>query len=126
MTKQRALIYQIVKESSRHLTAEEIFALALAKMPSIVRATVYNNLNALTEQGLIRRVKAFGQPDRYDRNLSEHDHLICEGCGKISDITIGDLKQELSERAGIEITGYELNLHYLCPACRSRAGRKRK
>ena len=118
MTKQRTLIYQIMMKSTGHLTAEEIFALAKAEMPSIVRATVYNNLNALTEQGLIRRVKAFGQPDHYDRNLSAHDHLICEGCGKISDVTVGDLKKELSERAGIEITGYELNLHYLCPACR--------
>jgi len=120
MTRQRALIYEIVKSSAGHLTAEEIFAAAHGMMPSMVRATVYNNLNALTEQGLIRRVRAAGEPDRYDRNLAEHDHLICERCGAISDITIGDLKQELSDRAGIEITGYELNLHYICPACRKK------
>ena len=53
MTKQRELILSILKQSDRHLTADEIFFLAKLKMPSIAMATIYNNLNAMNELGLI-------------------------------------------------------------------------
>jgi len=107
------------------MSAEEIFVLARKQMPKIVRATIYNNLNFLTEKGMIRRVKVAGHPDRYDRTLYPHDHLICDICGDLSDISIGDLKEELQLKTGMEITGYELNLHYVCPRCAGEGKKQR-
>ena len=124
MTRQRSLVYEIVCGSSSHPTAEEVFAAARERMPSIARATIYNNLNALAEQGAIRRVKVFGRPDCFDRSAPKHDHLICDRCGKLSDAALGDLINELSAKAGTELTGYELSLHYICPSCRSRTCKK--
>ena len=118
MTKQKALILRLINESDQHPTAEQVFALAKAEMPAIVRATVYNNLNTLTAEKRIRRITLHGDADRYDSVHVPHEHLICACCGKISDLSLGDLLPELCERTGLELLSYQLNLEYLCPSCR--------
>ena len=58
MTRQRALIAQILRTAGRHLTAEEIFQLARRSMPSIAVGTVYRNLRLMAEDGELRRIEA--------------------------------------------------------------------
>ena len=124
MTKQKQLILQIVKDSKSHLTAADIYAKVKKEMPKTVMATVYNNLNSLVSQQLIRRVKISGQPDHFDRLITPHDHLICEKCGKISDITLGDLKKQFSKKSGVTVSSYELNLYYVCPECLKKGSKR--
>ena len=90
MTKNGKMIMEIIYESAEHLTAEQIFIQAKEKAPKIVLATVYNNLKRLVDKKLIRRVTLDGSPDRYDKP-TRHDHLICDKCGKLSDIHLDDL-----------------------------------
>ena len=120
MTKQRELILQILTQADRHLTADEIFFLAKLRMPSIAMATIYNNLNAMNEAGLINRVHLDGGADCFEIQTSPHDHLICDGCGKLTNIRIPALTEQLNERLGIKIESYELTAHYLCPDCRRK------
>lgn len=47
MTQQRQVIYQIIKESKEHLTAEEIFLLAKQQIPKLALGTVYRNLGLM-------------------------------------------------------------------------------
>ena len=82
-------------------------------------ATVYNNLNRLWQEGLIRKVSMEGMPDRYDR-IARHDHLVCQGCGKLVDVDLGDLTQRLQAQVEVPILTYDLKLMYLCPECQSR------
>lgn len=121
MTKQRELILQILTHSDRHLTADEIFFLAKLQMPSIAMATVYNNLNAMTDAGIISRVHVDGSADCFDRVVEPHDHLRCDGCGKLSNVRVPDLSNVLRESAGSEIRSYDLTIHYICPECRRKA-----
>lgn len=118
MTKQRKLIYDIVTNSKIHPTAEQVFFEAKAKMPKVVLATVYNNLNALTDSGEIRRISIHGEPDRYDNTMIAHEHIKCDVCGTVSDVILGDLFTELSKKTGVELTSYELNMRYICDECR--------
>ncbi|MCI2057751.1 MAG: transcriptional repressor [Oscillibacter sp.] len=117
MTKYRALIDEIVNGQKGHVTIQEIYFRARERCPAIVLATVYNNVNALVDSGRIRRIRAQGRPDHYERLSRPHDHLICDRCGALSDILIGSIREELARKTGIPLTGYELNLHYVCPAC---------
>lgn len=126
MTKQRNLILEIIMNSTEHMTAEQIFAVAKEQMDSIVLATVYNNLNAMTGQGLIRRVRIYGQPDRYDYVKHPHDHLVCDQCGAITDISLGDFLSALEEKTGVTLEYYELNMHYVCDACKKRTADVKK
>ncbi|MBE6601364.1 MAG: transcriptional repressor [Ruminococcaceae bacterium] len=124
MTKQRELILSILKQSDRHLTADEIFFLAKLKMPSIAMATIYNNLNAMHEAGMINRLHIDGVADCFDKITDAHDHLLCDRCGKITDIRLPHLAEELERELATEIEDYELTVHYVCAECR-RAPKRR-
>ena len=118
MTKQRAAIIKAMRENCGHFTAEEIFNLTKEEYPSIVRATIYNNLNSMVEEGLVRRICQSGQPDRFDRNPMPHEHIICSSCGKVIDVNLLDFKNRLSEETHCEVEDYELVIHCKCPECR--------
>ena len=71
MTRQRALILDIMREKSpQHLTADELFNEARLRMPHIARGTVYRNLKMLELDGEIGHLEMPGGPDRYDYNPS--------------------------------------------------------
>ena len=120
MTKQRELILQILTQADRHLTADEVFFLAKLRMPSIAMATIYNNLNAMTEAGIISRVHVDGGADCFEKTVEKHDHLLCDECGRFTNIRIPSLPEMLSSTVGGEIASYDLTVHYVCPECRRK------
>ncbi len=119
MKKYAEMILNIINESYDHMTAEQIFLILKRKAPSVVLATIYNNLNMLCEKELIRKVSLEGSPDRYDR-IQRHDHLVCKRCGKISDMSFEDLTEKLKLQLGENILSYDLKIFYLCPECRKQ------
>lgn len=123
VTKYGNKILEIVNSSHGHMTAEEIFYAMRQSYPTVVLATVYNNLNRLWQGDLVRKVSVEGMPDRYDR-IQRHDHLVCKGCGKLLDIDLGDLTAQLEKRAGISILSYDLKLNYLCEECQQKMKQK--
>ncbi len=123
MTKYAKKILEIVESSRSHLTAEQIFEQLRETYPSVVLATVYNNLNRLWEEERIRKISVEGMPDRYDR-IVRHDHLVCRKCGRLLDVDLGDLTEQLKKKAGIPILSYDLKLVFLCEACRKKSQEK--
>lgn len=119
MTQNGKLILDIVMNSNAHLTAEQIFLQLKQTAPKIVLSTVYNNLNTLCEQGMLRKISIEGSPDHYDKN-TKHDHLVCKQCGALSDKTFADLTESLSAQLGEPILSYDLKVNYICPSCRKK------
>ena len=119
MTKYEKDIFAIINTSRDHLTVEQIFQKLREIHPQVVLATVYNNLNRLLEEELIRKVSVEGMPDRYDR-MKKHDHLVCRRCGKLSDITLEDLTASLKKQLRDDVLYYDLKVYYVCPACREK------
>lgn len=119
MTRQRALIYRTICMSEEHLTAEEIYLRARREMPALAIGTVYRNLKLMVEAEQIRRVEIHGEPDRYDRNLRDHDHLVCARCGRIADVCLTGIRAQLEQAVKRPILGYDLNIRYVCDECRS-------
>ena len=120
MTRQRTLILELLHSTSGHLTADEIFALARQRMPSIARGTVYRNLKLMEQDREIARLEMPAGPDRYDRTTAPHGHLYCDGCQKLTDIPVVGLVRELEAAIGTEVRSYQLTVHYLCPDCRRK------
>lgn len=121
MTKQRALIFEILRSDMCHHTAEEIYELAKAKLPNISRATVYNNLHALENEKLIRKISGDNGPDRYDNSHIPHGHLICSECGGVFDVNVPDFDKHLAELVGEPVESYELKVRAKCPICKLQA-----
>ena len=117
MTTYEREIYHIITGSADHLTVEQIYEKMKCKYPRIVLATVYNNVNRLWKAGLIHKVAVENMPDRYDRVI-KHDHLVCQRCGKLADISFVDLTASLRRQLGEDFLSYDLKVFYLCPDCR--------
>ncbi len=106
MNKNADLILKTVLQSSAHMTAEEIHTALRDSGHRMALATVYNNLAQ--------------HPDRYDKMI-RHDHLVCRRCGKLTDICFQDLTKLLQSQTDEELLSYDLQVSYICPACRRTA-----
>lgn len=117
MTRQRQLIYEIICQSDRHMTAEQIYLAAKRRMPSIAMGTVYRNLGLMVDAGEIRRVVISNEPDRFDRTLEPHHHMICARCGQVTDVALTDMQSYLERQTGVDVVSYDLSIRYICSEC---------
>ena len=93
-SRQRELILTNLQNRCDHPTADMLYMDLKGKMPSIGIATVYRNLVELCKEEQIRRIVVQGSPDRFDGNLMEHIHFVCEKCGSIEDIFLNEMEEE--------------------------------
>ena len=121
MTAQRRVVAEVLDGDHVHLTADEVHARAVRKLPEISRATVYNALGELVSLGEVAEVSTDGRAKRYDPNARHpHQHLICTGCGLIRDVhPAGDPLAGLpdGERFGFTVAEVEVTYRGLCPTC---------
>ena len=118
LTKQCRLILAIIQEFG-HMTAEEVYTEAVKQMPKIALGTVYRNLNELTQDGRIRKIRVPDGPDRFDRTVHPHEHVICSVCGKVCDLNVPGLDECLKRAVGSDDFVYDLSVNATCSACRS-------
>lgn len=121
-TIQRSLVMDVVNRLKSHATADEVYAEVAATHPNISKATVYRNLNLLSEMGMIRKLEIPGGADRFDHICKEHCHVKCEKCGRVFDIEIpyiDGLDNRVENRNGFELTGYDILFRGICPGCRA-------
>ncbi|MEI6429075.1 MAG: Fur family transcriptional regulator [Pseudanabaena sp. ELA607] len=85
-TPQRYAVYANLLERYDHPTVEQILHDISQVFPMSSRATVYNTLTVLREQGLVREVLLQEGVTRYDANIASHHHFVCTQCGSIHDL----------------------------------------
>ena len=85
-SRHREIILKYLKSVKTHPTAETIYAGIKSDCPTMSLATVYRNLNQLSENNIIKRIRIDGNSDRFDGDISVHNHLFCKSCGKIEDM----------------------------------------
>lgn len=121
ITPQRHAILDYLIESMSHPTADEIYRALEPKFPSMSVATVYNNLKMFMESGMVRELTYGDDSSRFDANVSDHYHVICEKCGKIEDFmypSLDEVQHEAELATGYKIKGLRLELYGVCPACK--------
>ena len=77
-------IIDFSQSAHHHPTAEEVLQMVNRKFPMTSRATVYNTLNWLKQEGMIKEVFEAGCV-RFDPNTGHHHHFVCRKCGKVED-----------------------------------------
>ena len=118
MTQQRMIIYDVIRTSKRHMTAEQIFLAAKERLPSIALGTVYRNLGLMIDAVEILRIEMPGQPDHFDKTVVPHHHCLCVECGEVYDIAIPDLTESLQKMLRCPVASYDLTVRLVCDACR--------
>jgi len=120
-TVQRASLYEALRATTSHPTAEELYQLVRPKTRSLSLATVYSTLEVLCRVGLARKVPTLEGSCRYDAATAEHVHLRREDTGEIEDVPpeLGDrilaalprsLIAEVERAIGVAIDGIDVQL----------------
>jgi Fur family ferric uptake transcriptional regulator len=121
MTAQRRVILEELRKDRTHPSADELYVRVRRRLPDISMATVYRNLDILSEHGLIRRMWEGGGPRRYDGVTDDHYHVTCERCGRIGDVPLGAVNGFLNKARRVsdfEVKGYRLEFYGFCPGCK--------
>lgn len=123
ITPQRTAILQYLLSHRTHPTADEIYRAIQPSYPNVSVATVYNNLRAFQEAGLVRELTAGDHASRFDVNMVPHHHAVCDRCGKIVDFyhpQLDGLAEAMEEELGFTVTEQRIEVHGLCRECRQR------
>ncbi len=94
-SKQRDIILEKLRMVTNHPSADEVYMMVKRELPKIGIATVYRNLEQLSEGRYI--LKLDGDIKRYDGNVMRHFHYRCPECERIFDFDIGDLESSLEK-----------------------------
>jgi Fur family transcriptional regulator, ferric uptake regulator len=123
LTPQRRLVLEALQGSERHVSAEEIGRAIAARYPSLSvdHTTIYRTLRWLRDAGLVSET-SLGQNHMVYALLSRHHHhhLVCEGCGAITEAEpdlLEPLRRELERRYGFAARLSHLSIFGLCAHC---------
>ena len=128
VTPQRQAIFRILHDAETHPTAECVYAAVTREMPTVSLRTVYQTLNDLSEMGEILQLDLGTGSARFDPNIDDHHHLVCDACGRIVDVyadTTG-LRVAPRQRHGFDITSTEVVFRGRCAQCRPIVQHHRK
>ena len=116
-TVQKKIVLETLKRMGSHMSAGEIWENVHEEHPSIGRATVFRVLAEEASDGRLRRIPT-GDEDIFDVTLCEHAHVICEMCGKVSDVWLdGQITDYVKDSSGYALHSEEILFKGLCPDC---------
>mgnify|MGYP002738703482 CR=1 FL=1 len=121
---QRLSILDYLSDSEEHPTCEMIYTgLKNSGHSTLSRATVYNNIKAFVNAGIVHELEIGDHERRYDMDTEEHSHFFCRNCGEIVNLELDhkvqtDLQDNLEAKApGYVVERKSVNFTGLCPTC---------
>jgi Fur family peroxide stress response transcriptional regulator len=122
-TKQRRVVFDTVRGTQSHPTADWIFERVRTTLPKISLGTVYRNLSVLKDEGMVQEIYGSDRRAHYDAVTKQHSHFICSECGAISDVhNLPECDwRAAKELVGCEVTEQRIEFVGVCPACQHRS-----
>ncbi len=118
---QRLAIFEYVRNSCQHPTAEVVYEALRDELGSLSLTTVYNTLKLFVDAGLVLMLTIDDTFRCFDGDCSSHAHFRCNSCGKIIDLKIKKEFLSLVEGAeNLEVTDAQLYLKGVCPDCKKK------
>jgi Fur family ferric uptake transcriptional regulator len=125
VTRQRDLVAQVVFLSEDHLSVEGIRRELQRLGERVGMATVYRTLELLVDSGLVR-AHEFGEGfKRYEPMAAhaDHEHLICERCGRVVEFAHERLERMLpvlADEHGFHHRRHRVEIYGICRTCRQQ------
>lgn len=126
-TKQKQIVIDFLKENMNvHLMPEQIIENLKNENRKVSQATVYRILNALTDEGIIRKYFINdSQCSCYqyikDKDVCKsHYHLICSECGKVlhfENKKIAGIRDEILKEEEFSIDLKRVVFYGICSSC---------
>lgn len=130
LTAQRSRVLSAIAELG-HATPEEIVAsLAASEEGAMAASTVYRNLDALQEIGLVDHTHVDHRvPSYHLAEHADHIHLVCRRCGRVQDVPaeLGDIfAQAVRSKLGFVVEMTHAAVHGRCADCAQMAEESRE
>jgi Fe2+ or Zn2+ uptake regulation protein len=122
ITPQRQCIFRALDGNQQHPSAEAIYEVVRAEMSTISLRTVYQTLNDLAAMGEITSIDLGTGSTRFDPNLDDHHHLVCDSCGTVVDVEVDVSGSDLGLPAaahGFTVARTEIVFRGRCARCSS-------
>jgi Fe2+ or Zn2+ uptake regulation protein len=123
-TRSRRTIVEALSDGGSPITIPEL----LQRAPSLTQSSAYRNLAMMESAGVVRRLVRGVDHARYE--LAEdltghHHHVICTGCGTITDFTLPPrLERSLdsafttaARNAGLSPRHHDIEIYGTCADC---------
>ncbi len=111
VSRQRRLILELLWQDPGHLSARQIYDRLNQNGQSVGHTSVYQNLEALSQKGIIECIDRSG--GRLYGNISySHSHIHCLDTEQIFDVSVDlppDLIAALEAQTGLSITEYRVD-----------------
>lgn len=111
VSRQRRFILELLWQTNEHLSAKEIYDRLSQQGKDIGHTSVYQNLEALSTQGIIECIERCD--GRLYGNISDsHSHVNCIDTNQLLDIHIElpeELIRQVEQKTGVRITEYSIN-----------------
>jgi Fur family peroxide stress response transcriptional regulator len=123
VTPQRLAIFRAVHAAAgTHPTAEAVYAAVSIDMPMVSLKTVYQTLNDLAAMGELVHLDLGQGAARFDVNLGEHQHIVCDGCGTVWDIEVDltELRLPTGMAGGFRVSSTDVVFRGECERCGAR------
>ena len=127
VTRLRLAIMAVLHGNQGVATAAELLRLLRGEDNSIHKTTVYRNVAALEEAGLLRRVPSGGRSFLYeltcDHSPPAHPHFTCRRCNRFVCLEPVDLSSVwglLTQNEGLVPETAEITLVGLCRECAAK------
>lgn len=129
-TSQRTAILKVLLDQpEQHFTAEEIYDLVRKEWPDIGLATIYRNIQLLSDMQLIDKLNLDDGYVRYEiadmddqETRHHHHHMICKECGKVlafGEDLLDSLEEKIMKETGFLVCDHEVKFYGICRECRN-------
>ena len=120
VTQPRLAVWEALRAGA-HLSADEVFRRVVEIVPRTSLQSVYNALSDFAGAELVRCIEPAGYPRLYELRVRDnHHHLICTGCGAVTDVDCAEGAApclRASGAHGYQIAEAEVTFWGTCPEC---------
>ena len=123
MTRTRRAVLSVLERSQYPLSPAELYAQLKKHKVAIDLVTVYRNLVALKELGLVTQLELHQEGQvRYEmrEGRRHHHHIRCKSCGRIVDLLLCPLKKltaVIEKETRFVVGDHSLEFSGWCPRC---------
>lgn len=125
LTAERESIVEAVFSQHEHFDAEQLVSRLTTERQDgkrVSRPTIYRTINQMEDAGLIRKVARANDREVYEHayGYPQHDHMICERCGSLTEFRnqeISQLLEGITMSEGFRMKAHRLEVYGLCDEC---------
>lgn len=135
LTIPRQAVYEVLRRTEKHLSADDVFMEVRKLYPGVGLTSIYRTLELLVKIGDVTKFDFGDGRSRYElgenaKGIGHHHHLVCTGCGRIVDYTdfikdeielLQRTEKGLSKKFNFKIKNHLIQFYGLCEKCAGKA-----